>query len=168
MAYEGGVLKCERVMCEKAIKQLPLQQVLDQYPCMIAMIPTEKKTAFLCALAVSWDRDNWEYVPEYLMEDTLKMMPYMVEKGYGSGDIEGGVWTREHVVNSYGQTVSYDKPYWENDNGEHVPGCVICGRQCETVYEGEEEWLFGLKMCNRCACEFVNEEFYDEEEEEEA
>jgi Pyruvate/2-oxoacid:ferredoxin oxidoreductase delta subunit len=169
------------MMSEKTIKELPLQEVLDNFPCMIATIPTKVKTAFLCALAVSWQQDNWDYVPEHLIDDTLKMMPYMLDNHYGSdwavelksGEdeevvrITNGVWTRKDVVNSYNQKAKYERPFWERVDYDYVAGCAICGKDCETVYEGEEKLLVGIRMCPKCGCEFVDGECYDGDEEEE-
>ena len=168
-------------MSVKSLKELPLREVLDDYPCMIATIPTKLKTAFLCALAVSWDRDNWDYVPEHLMDDTLKMMPYMLDNNYGSDwavELQSGEddeviriiredWTREDAINSYRQKAKYDRPFWENEHEEYVAGCAICGRVCDCVYEGEDKWLYGIKMCPKCSCEFVDGECYDDEESDE-
>ena len=168
-------------MSEKTLKELPLQEVLDNFPCMIATIPTKLKTAFLCALAVSWEQDNWEYVPEHLIDDTLKMMPYMLENNYGSdwavelksGEcdevvrVTGGAWTRDDVINSYRQKPKYDRPFWESEHEEYDAGCAICGRVCETVYEGEERLLIGIKICPKCECKFVDGGCYEEEDEDE-
>ena len=167
-------------MSIKTFRRLPLQDVLDNFPCMIATIPTKLKTAFLCSLAVCWEQDNWDYVPEHLIDDTLKMMPYMLDTGYGSDwcvelkDGEhGGVvrvipknWTRKDVMNSNRQKAKYDKPYWE-DNEQFVAGCAICGKACDTVYEGEERLLVGVIMCPKCGRSFVDHEDYEDEESEE-
>ena len=124
--------------------------------------------------------DHYEYVPEHLMDDTLKMMPYMLDNNYGSDwcvELKSGEndevirvipenWTREDAINSYGQKAKYDRPFWENEHEEYVSGCAICGRVCQTVYEGEDKWLIGIKMCPKCGCEFVDGECYDGEEEE--
>ena len=157
-------------MSEKTLKELPLQEVLDSYPCMIATIPTKLKTAFLCAIAVSWQQNNWEYVPEHLIDDTLKMMPYMLENKYGSDwavELKTGEWTRDDVINSYNQKPKYDRPFWENEHEEYVAGCAICGRVCDSVYEGVEKLLIGIKMCPKCGCEFVDGECYEGDEDDE-
>jgi len=154
-------------MSIKTFRRLPLQDVLDNFPCMIATIPTKLKTAFLCSLAVSWEQDNWDYVPEHLIDDTLKMMPYMLDNNYGSGWATGdGAWTRKDVMNSYNQKAKYDKPYWE-DNEQFVAGCAICGKACDTVYEGEETLLVGIIMCPKCGRTFVDHEDYEDDEESE-
>ena len=169
------------MMSEKTLRELPLQEVLDNFPCMIATIPTKVKTAFLCALAVAWEQDNWDYVPEHLIDDTLKMMPYMLDNRYGADwavELQSGEddevirlindnWTREDAINSYGKKAKYDRPFWENEHEEYVAGCAICGKDCETVYEGEEKLLLGIRMCPKCGCEFVDGECYEGEESDE-
>ena len=161
-------------MSKKTLKHLPLQEVLDNFPCMIAMVPTEMKTAFLCGLSVVWDRNNWEFVPDHLLNNVIKIIPWLLDNGYGDGTLDcDDVDMRNDVRNEHGFN-SYGKPYWESKT-EYIVGCVFCGKECNRVYEGNEQWLSQLPMCefcerkhvyNECVCEESDEDDEDNEDNE--
>jgi hypothetical protein len=153
-------------MSKKNLKRLPLQEVLDNFPCMISMVPTEMKTAFLCGLSVVWDRDNWEFVPDHLINNVIKIIPWLLDNGYGDGTMDPeDVDMQDDIRNEHGFD-GYDKPYWENENN-YVSGCVFCGKNCNRIYEGDEQWLENLPMCEFCERKNVNNECVCEESDDE-
>jgi hypothetical protein len=145
-------------MSKKTLKNLPLIEALDNFPCMIAMVPTEMKTAFLCGLSVVWDRDNWEFVPDHLVNNVIKIIPWLLDNGYGDGTMDPDeVCAQDDIRSKHGFT-GYGKPYWENKNVEYIPGCVFCGNNCTRIYDGDEQWLSDLPMCDSCERRHVDHE----------
>lgn len=149
-------------MSYNTVTNLPWKYILDNFPCLLSVVPTKLKTPFLCALAVSWDNDFWVHVPPHLIEDTLALMPYMVDNSFGKWYVHDDrhlikTWTREDIKDSNGKRVKYEHPYNEpKTEYKQNSGCTFCCAETEDFYEKEEyETLIGKKICEDCYSEYI-------------
>jgi len=140
-------------MSKETIKAFDWKQYLEDDAELIAIIPTELKTPWLCHVALRQTdaclslEFGEKHVPEH-MRDAVNRLYNWEEEDDMSDD-------EEYLFNQYSWKTPYQKPFNETGAIDVSSACIVCGGTPDGTISKNYFAINGLDCCDNCFEEHI-------------